>query len=87
MTPSGGGSLDGGGIEQTRKRTHGLDQDGGVGRNTLLSGTTKKRITTNLKAVDNQNCQNSNLHGTQTTKELNKNSSRVVSCDKEIWPK
>ena len=31
------------------------DQDGGVGRNALLPRTTKRRITTNLKAKNNQN--------------------------------
>ena len=32
-------------------------QDGGIGRYNLLPRTTKRRITTNLKAKNNQNCQ------------------------------
>ena len=51
---------------------------GGVGRNASLPHSTKRRITTNLKTIYNQNCQNSKLHGTLTTKELKKHSSRTV---------
>ena len=47
-------------------------QDGGVGRNPLLPCTTKRRITTNLKSINNQKRQKIKLHGTPTTKELNK---------------
>ena len=53
-------------------------QDGGIGRNTSLPCRTKRRITTNLKTTNNQNCQNIKLHGTPTTKELKKHSSRPV---------
>ena len=44
----------------------------------MLPHTTKRRITTNLKTINNQNCQNSKLYGTLTTKELKKHSSRLV---------
>ena len=47
-------------------------QDGGIGRNPLLPHTTKRRITTNLKSINNQKCQKVKLHGTLTTKELKK---------------
>ena len=53
-------------------------QDGGIGRNVLLPHTTKRRITTNLKTMNNQNFQDIKLHGSPTTKELNKHSSRPV---------
>ena len=53
-------------------------QDGGIGRNAALPCTTKGRITTNLKTINNQNCQKVKLHGTQTTKELKKHSPRLV---------
>ena len=54
-------------------------QDGGIGRNASLPHTTKRRITTNLKTVNNQNYQKIKLHGTLTTKELKKkHSSRLV---------
>ena len=49
-------------------------QDGGVGRNPSLPHTTKRRITTNLKSINNQRCQNIKLHGAPTTKELKKQS-------------
>ena len=51
-------------------------QDGGVGRNPSLLHMTKRRITTNLKSVNNQKCQKIKLHGTLTTKELKKQSAR-----------
>ena len=51
-------------------------QDGGVGRNPSLPCTTKRRITTNLKSINNQKCQKIKLHGTPTTKELKKQSAR-----------
>ena len=47
-------------------------QDGGVDRNPLLPLTTKRRITTNLKSINNQKCQKIELHGTLTTPELKK---------------
>ena len=46
-------------------------QDGSVGRHTVPPHTTKRR-TTNLKTKNNQNCQNIELYGSQTTKELKK---------------
>ena len=51
-------------------------QDGGTGRNPSLPHTTKRRITTNLKSINNQKCQKIKLHGTPTTKELKKQSTR-----------
>ena len=51
-------------------------QDGGVGRNPSLPRTTKRRITTNLKSINNQKCQKIKLHGTPTTKEWKKESTR-----------
>ena len=65
-------------------------QDGGVGRNPLFPHTTKRRITTNLKLINNQKCQKIKLHRTRTTKKLKKKSTRTtrpVHQDKEIWPK
>ena len=53
-------------------------QDGGIGRNTLLPYTTERRITTNLKIINNQSCQNVKLQGILTTKGLKKHSSRWV---------
>ena len=53
-------------------------QDGGIGRNPSLPHTTKRRITTNLKTINNQNCQKIKLHGTPTTKELKKQSNRTT---------
>ena len=52
-------------------------QDGGIGRNPLLPHTTKRRITTNPKTINNHKCQNIKLHGTTTTKELKKKSTRT----------
>ena len=43
-------------------------QDGGVGSNASLPHTTKRKITTNLKRINSQNCQKIKLHGTLTTK-------------------
>ena len=51
-------------------------QDGGIGRNPSLLHTTKKRITTNLKSKNNQECQKIKLHGNLTTMELKKHSTR-----------
>ena len=53
-------------------------QDGGVGRDPSLPCTTKRRITTNLKSINNQNCQKIKLHGTPTNKELKKKSTRTT---------
>ena len=52
-------------------------QHGGVGRHIVPPHTTK-RTTTNLKTQNNQNCQKIELHGSPTTKELKKHSSRPV---------
>ena len=53
-------------------------QDGGVGRYTMPPHTTKRR-TTNLKTKNNQNCQEIELYGSLTTKEIQKkHSSRLV---------
>ena len=54
-------------------------QDGGIGRDPSLPCTTKRRITTNLKSINNQQYQKSKLHGTPTTKELKKISTRTTS--------
>ena len=43
-----------------------------IGRNPLLPCTTKRRITTNLKSINNQKCHKIKLYGTPTTKELKK---------------
>ena len=59
-------------------RISGFSQDGGVGTNTSLPCTTKRRITTNLKTINNQNCHKIKQHGNPTTKELKKHSSRLV---------
>ena len=53
-------------------------QDEGVGRNPSLPHTTKRRITTNLKSINNQKCQRIKLHGTLTTIELKKWSNRTT---------
>ena len=53
-------------------------QDGGVGRDPLLPPTTKRRITTNLKSMNNQKRQKIKLHGTPTTKELKRKSIRTT---------
>ena len=44
----------------------------------MLPHTTKIKITTNLKTINKQKCQKIKLHGTLTTKELKKHSSRPV---------
>ena len=49
-----------------------------LGRNPSFPGTTKRRITTNLKSINNQKCQRIKLHGTPTTKELKKKSARTT---------
>ena len=53
-------------------RTSGHDE--GIDRHTLPPRTTK-RTTTNLKTKNNQNCQNIELYGSPTTKELKKKQS------------
>ena len=53
-------------------------QDGNIGRKTLLPCTTKWRIITNLKSINNQKHQKIKLHGTPTTKELKKKSTRTT---------
>ena len=44
----------------------------------MLPCTTKRRVTTNLKTISKQKCHKIKCHGTLTTKELKKHSSRVV---------
>ena len=61
-----------------KKKKRNSGQDGGIGRNPSLSHTTKRRITTNLKSINNQKCQNIKLHGTPTTMELKKQSNRTT---------
>ena len=61
-------------------------QDGGIGRNASLPHTNKRRITTNLKTINKQKCQKIKLHGTPTTKELKKHSSRLVEEGRDGQP-
>ena len=58
------------------KKNLSSDQDGGVNTNPSLPHTTKRRITTNVKLINNQKCQKIKLHGTPTIKELKKQSTR-----------
>ena len=58
---------------------------GGVGRNPLLSHTTKRRITTNLKSINNQKCQKIKLHRTPITKELKKWSTRATRTVRQAY--
>ena len=51
-------------------------RDGGIGRNPSLPRTMKRRVTTNLQTINNKKCQKIKLHGTPTTKELKKQSTR-----------
>ena len=44
----------------------------------MLPHTTKRRITTNLKSINNQKCQKIKLHGTPTAKELKKKLTRIT---------
>ena len=46
----------------------GSGQDGGIVINASFPRTTKRRITTNLKTINNQKYQEIKLHGTLTTK-------------------
>ena len=63
-------------------------QDGGIGRYTLPPCTTKRRIKTNLKTKNNQNCQKIELYGSLTTKELKrKHSSKLVGGVQRIHSK
>ena len=56
-------------------------QDGGIGRHILPPCTTIKRITTNLKTENTQNCKKIKLYGSPTTKDLKKTySSRWVGA-------
>ena len=57
-------------------------QDGGIGRNPPLPYTTKRSITTNLKSINNQKCQEIKLHATLTTKELKKKINQNNQTDK-----
>ena len=62
----------------SRKKSRSSSQDRGVGRNPSFPHTTKRAITTNLKTTNKQKCQKIKLHGTPTTKELRKHSTRLV---------
>ena len=53
-------------------------QGGDVVRKASLPCTTKRRIITNLKTINNQKCQKIKQHGTLTTKGLRKHSPRPV---------
>ena len=44
----------------------------------MLPHTTKRRITTNLKSINNQKGQKIKLHGTPTTKKFKKKSTRTT---------
>ena len=44
----------------------------------MLPRTTRRRMTTNLKSMNNQKLQKSKLHGILTTKELKKKSARTT---------
>ena len=44
----------------------------------MLPHTAKRRITANLKSTNKQKCQKIKLHGTPTTKELKKQSTRTT---------
>ena len=57
-------------------------QDGGIGRKPLPPCTTKRRITTNLKSINNQKCQKIKLHGTPTTRKLKKKINQNNQIDK-----
>ena len=62
---------------------------GGLGRNPLLLGTTKRRMTTNVKTKNNRICQKIKLHGSPTTKKLKTHSSRPIGrvermCSKAV---
>ena len=61
----------------------GSSQDGGIGGNPSLPRTTKRRITTNLKSINNQKCQKIKLDGTPTTKELKKQSTRPTRLKRQ----
>ena len=61
----------------------------------MLPCRTKRRITTNLKSINNQKCQKIKLHGTPTTTELKKQSNRTTrqgrwrterNCCEEVDP-
>ena len=51
--------------------------DGVACRNASLPHTTKRRITTHLKTMNNQKCQKIKLHGSPTARELKKQSPRL----------
>ena len=55
---------------KTYLRTSG--QDGGIGRHASPPYTTIRRITTNLKTKNTQNCQKIKLYGSPTAKNLKK---------------
>ena len=55
-------------------------QDEGIGRNPLLPYTAKRRITANLKSINNQKYHKIKLHGVLTTRELKKQLNRNPEC-------
>ena len=65
-------------IPYSKIKSSSSSQDGDVGRDPSLPPTTKRRITTNLKSINNQMCQKIKLYGILTTKELKKKSSRTT---------
>ena len=52
------------------------------GINPLLPDTTKRRIKTNLKTINNQKCQKIKLHGTLITMELKQQSNKTTKTSK-----
>ena len=65
-------------FEVQKKKIESSGQDADIGRNTSLPHRTKRRITTNLKTINNEKCQKIKMHGTSTTKELKNCSRRLV---------
>ena len=64
--------------KKKKKPKESSGQDGGIDRNPSLPHTTKKRITTNLKSINNHKSQKIKLYGALTTKELKKKSTRTT---------
>ena len=64
----------------------GSGQDGGIGRNPSLPHTTKMKITTSPKSINNQKHQKIKLHGTPTTKKkINQNNQTSTAADHVGW--
>ena len=60
-------------------------QDGGISRRASPPCTTIKRITTNLKTKNSQNCQKIELCGSPTTKDLKKTHSSRPIGRAQLW--